>query len=163
MKTLLHIIFLATAVCLSLPASAQKDKQAKKARTEQAVRKALDERRFRIGVNYMIPMRGRSRILSTNYSIEVRNDSLFSYLPYAGEAYSIPYGGGKALNFNAPILTYEAKDKKRGRKEIKITTANEEDTYTYNLTVFPNGSARVQVQPIRRQSVSFSGQMELED
>lgn len=160
MKTLLYIIFLATAVCLSLPASAQKDKQAEKARTEQAVRKALDEHRFRIGVNYMTPMRGRSRVLTDNYSLEVRNDSLFSYLPYTGEAYNIPYGGGKALNFDAPIQTYEQKEKKRGRKEIKLTTANEEDNYTYTLTIFPNGSVHIHVQPMQRQSISFSGQMD---
>lgn len=163
MKKSFCIILLTAAVCFPLHLSAQKDKQAEKARNEQAVKKAIDERHFRIDVNYMTPTRGRSRALTDSYSLEVRNDSLFSYLPYTGEAYSIPYEGGKALNFNAPIQTYETKEKKRGRKEVKITTSNEEDSYTYSVTISSNGSAYIHVQPIRRQPISFSGQIELEE
>ncbi len=32
----------------------------------------------------MQPMRGGSRNLTTNYTLEIRNDSVFSYLPYFG-------------------------------------------------------------------------------
>ena len=46
-------------------------------------------------------MKGRSRALTSDYSIEIRNDSVFSYLPYFGVAYNVPYGGGKGLIFNA--------------------------------------------------------------
>ena len=108
-------------------------------------------------------MKGRSRALTTLYSLEVKNDSIFSYLPYVGEAYNVPYGGGKGLNFQAPISQYESKEGKKGTIEIKLKTRNEEDSYTYRITVFTNGSTQIYVQPNNRQSISFSGKMNLND
>lgn len=55
------------------------------------------------------------------------------------------------------------KEGKRGRRDIKFTTTNDEDTYTYALTVYPNGSTSIRVQPTRRQSISFSGEMVTEE
>ena len=159
MRKSTYTLLLACALATTGTAQAQSDRQAEKARTEQAVQKALDERRFCIDVNYMNPMRGRGRALTTPYSLTVRNDSVLSYLPYVGQAYSVPYDGGKALNFSAPISAYEMKEGKRGRKNIKFTTSNDEDTYIYTLTVFPNGSTSIHVQPTRRQSISFNGEM----
>ena len=164
MKSLPTLALLAAALTCAAPASAQKkDKEAEKARTEQAVRKALEARAYTVSFDYMNPMKGRGRTLTSNYSIEVRNDSLFSYLPYAGEAYNVPYGGGKALNFNAPIAEYSQEAGKKGRTEITLDVRNEEDHYTYRLTVFPDGNATLYVQPTHRQSISFSGEMETEE
>ena len=160
-KTLAGLFLLVCTLTSTLPVLAQNDRQARKARIEQAVANALDARRYSIRVNYMTPLKGRGRALTTSYSLSVRNDSVFSYLPYAGEAYSVPYGGGKALNFDAPIATYEMKEGKRGRKEIKFTTDNGEDNYTYSLTVFPDGSTHIHVLPNRRQSISFNGKMDI--
>lgn len=163
MKTIISTLALAATLTISVPAAAQQDKESKKERTEQAVKKALEERNYTIAINHMNPMKGRSRTLTSDYSIEVRNDSLFSYLPYAGEAYNVPYGGGKALNFNAPIGEYKQEAGKKGRTEITLDVKNEEDHYTYRLTVFPNGNATLNVQAIHRQSISFSGEMETEE
>ena len=148
MRKSIYTLLLACTLATTGTAQAQSDRQAEKARTEQAVQKALDERRF-----------CRGRALTTPYSLTVRNDSVLSYLPYVGQAYSIPYDGGKALNFSAPISAYEMKEGKRGRTNIKFTTSNDEDTYIYTLTVFPNGSTSIHVQPTRRQSISFNGEM----
>lgn len=164
MRQLICIAFLACTLASAVPVQAQKkDKEAEKARTEQAVKEALEARRYHIDVNYMTPMRGRARALTDNYSLTVRGDSVLSYLPYVGQAYSVPYGGGKALNFDARIQTYEMKDGKKGRKEIRFTTTNDEDSYTYQLTVYPDGGTQIHVLPTRRQSISFNGEMDTED
>ena len=164
MRQLICIAFLARTLASAAPVQAQKkDKEAEKARTEQAVKEALEARRYHIDVNYMTPMRGRARALTDNYSLTVRGDSVLSYLPYVGQAYSVPYGGGKALNFDARIQTYEMKDGKKGRKEIRFTTTNDEDSYTYQLTVYPDGGTQIRVLPTRRQSISFNGEMDTED
>ena len=52
---------------------------------------------------------------------------------------------------------------KKGKKEIRINVSNDEDTYIYTLTVFPNGNTSRHVQPTQRQSISFSGELELND
>lgn len=88
----------------------------------------------------MQPMRGGSRNLTTNYTLEIRNDSVFSYLPYFGVAYNAPYGGGKSLIFNASITAYTTRALKKGKIQIDFKTRSDEDNYEYRLTIFPDGS-----------------------
>lgn len=55
--------------------------------------------------------------MTTNYTLEIRNDSVFSYLPYFGVAYNAPYGGGKSLNFNASITGYTTRALKKAKSK----------------------------------------------
>ena len=66
MKKSIYTAFLACTLASATPIQAQTDKEEQKARTEQTVREALEARRYRIDVNYMTPMRGRSRALTDN-------------------------------------------------------------------------------------------------
>ena len=105
MKTAKLILLCLSGMLAMQPATAQ-SRSEKKAQTERSVREALNAGQYKIKVDYMQPMRGRSRALTSDYSIEIRNDSVFSYLPYFGVAYNVPYGGGKGLIFNAPLTGY---------------------------------------------------------
>lgn len=145
---------------ITSPATAQSKKE-KKQKTEQAVRRAIDVKDYKINVNQVTPMKGGSKHLTSNYSVEVRNDSIYSYLPYFGVAYNIPYGGGKGLNFNAPISEYTTEYSKKGNAKITLRLRNDEDNYIYNITVYPNGMSDIQVTPTNRQSISFSGEMDI--
>lgn len=149
------------ALCAVLPASAQKRKE-KEARMERKIQKAIETKRYKISVNYVLPQRGNGRAATSNYSIEVRNDSLFSYLPYFGVAHRAPYGGGKGLIFDAPINQYESKKDKKGRVRIQFDVRNEEDSYTYYVTIYSNGSANIDVRPTNKDSISFTGELETE-
>ena len=104
-------------------------------------------------------MRGVSKSVSYGYSVEVRNDSLISYLPYFGRAYSVPYGGGKGLNFTERIGSYKEFQEKSGKRHIEIGLKNEEDTYLYTIVVFDNGKSSIDVQSRQRERISFSGDM----
>ena len=104
-------------------------------------------------------MSGSSRSISYGYSVEVRNDSLFSNLPYFGKAYQVPYGGGKGLIFDASITHYQESQKKNGSRQIDVEVKNEEDTYDYHMTVFDNGSSSINVQAREREGISYSGEM----
>jgi len=107
-------------------------------------------------------MRGSSRSVSYGYSVEVRNDTLFSYLPYFGRAYNVPYGGGKGLNFSHPIENYQEYQKKNGQRHIEIGLTNEEDTYLYTIEVFDNGNSSVEVLSRQRERIFYTGMMEFE-
>lgn len=165
MKTI-KLILLGLACITALSATAQsrnKSRSEKKAHIERAVKESIDLKQYKINVNHMQPMSGRSRALTSNYSIEVRNDSVFSYLPYFGVSYSAPYGGGKGLIFNAPISEYKTEQHKKGKVVIDFSTRNEEDNYKYNLTFYPNGSASIHVQPTKKQPISFTGEMDIKE
>lgn len=144
------------------PITAQSKKE-KKQRTEQAVRQAVEAKNYKIDVDRVMPMKGGSRHLTSNYSVEIKNDSIYSYLPYFGVAYSVPYGGGKGLNFNAPISEYTTEYNKKGNAKINLKLRNEEDSYIYNITIFPDGTSSIQITPTNRQSISFSGKMDVKE
>lgn len=148
-------------ICGSMTPVMAQTKKEKKQQTEQAVREAIDAKKYKIDVNRVMPMKGGNKHLTSDYSLEIRNDSIYSYLPYFGVAYTIPYGGGKGLNFNAPLSEYTSEYSKKGNARITLKVRNEEDNYIYNITIYPNGTSSIQVTPTNRQSISFSGEMDI--
>ena len=154
-KTLMMLI---ASVLLLGACATQEERAARKAERARMVTAALNAREYKIDISRMIPSKGPSKSVSS-YSIEVRNDSLISYLPYFGRAYNVPYGGGKGLNFSAPISKYTEREGKNGQREIEMTITNSEDTYFYVLNVFDNGSSSLYVQSRNRERISYTGDM----
>lgn len=149
-----------TALVMLVGCVSAEERAVRSAEQLKAVKAALQERKYYIAVSRMYPPRGASKSLSYGYSVEVRNDSLFSYLPYFGRAYDIPYGGGKGLDFSAPICNYQESQPKSGQCHIEIGVKNEEDTYLYSFDIFDNGSATINVQSRQRERINYSGEME---
>lgn len=162
-KKLVSILTLSLVLIVLGGCVSSEERAAQKAELTRKVKVALDKRVYKISINRMLPMRGSSKNVSYGYSVEVRNDSLFSYLPYFGRAYEVPYGGGKGLSFEAPILHYQETMTKNGSQQIGIELTNEEDSYTYHITVFDNGSSSIDVQARKRESISYSGEMIFEN
>lgn len=160
MKTRKLIVLWLLCTVATLPSMSQ-ERNEKKAMIERAVKEAIDSKDFKINVDRMHPMRGRSRTLTSSYSLSIKNDSVFSNLPYFGVAYSAPYGGGKGLNFDEPISEYKIELLKKGKVKIDFHTRSEGDRYQYSLTIFANGSASIHVLPTNKQSISFGGTMEV--
>ena len=155
------VMALLAAVLLGGCATSE-ERAAQKAEQVKKVTAALNRRQYKIAIARMYPMNGPSKTVTYGYSVEVKNDSLFSYLPYFGRAYNVPYGGGKGLNFSAPIGSYQEEVAKNGKRRIEIGLTNEEDTYLYILEVFDNGSSTVSVTSRQREQISYSGDMEFD-
>ena len=155
------VMALLAAVLLGGCATSE-ERAAQKAEQVKKVTAALNRRQYKISIARMYPMNGPSKTVTYGYSVEVKNDSLFSYLPYFGRAYNVPYGGGKGLNFSAPIGSYQEEVAKNGKRRIEIGLTNEEDTYLYILEVFDNGSSTVSVMSRQREQISYSGDMEFD-
>ena len=93
------------------------------------------------------------------YSLEVRNDSMFSHLPYMGEARNLPYGGGVGLNFDEHISSYVQQQQKNDEYLIEIGVKNTEDVYVYTIRVFDNGRSSIDVRSRLRDPISYSGEL----
>ena len=143
--------------------ASSEERAAQKAEFSRKVKAALDKRAYKISINRMLPMQGASRSVSYGYSVTVKNDSLFSYLPYFGRAYDVPYGGGKGLSFDAPIGHYHEIQSNNGSRQIDIELKNEEDNYTYHITVFDNGSSSIDVQARKPERISYNGEIIFEN
>ena len=78
-----------------------------------------------------------------------------------GEAYRLPYGGGKGLNFKATIYNYSLTMAGDKCYLIEYDVTNDEDTFHYRINIFTNGKAIIDVWARDRDSISFQGELEL--
>ncbi len=162
MKQFFKFMMVTLITCLLFGScAAQKDQSAQKVSQATKVTEALDARDFTISIDRMIPMRGSARNV-TDYYVTVRNDSLFSSLPYVGRAYNIPYGGTNGLSFSAPINSYKEDIKKNGQRNIDIKLRSTEDSYTYNIIIYDNGRSSLNVKAQQLEAISYSGELEFE-
>ncbi|MBQ9678933.1 MAG: DUF4251 domain-containing protein [Prevotella sp.] len=155
-KILLLIMVVGLVACSTLTPAEKAERAAKQA---AFVANALNDRHYKIDIQMMYPQRGPAKNVTGTYSLEVKGDSLISYLPYFGRAYQVPYGGGKGLNFIGIIERYSAVKDAEGRNQIAIELTNEEDTYLYMLDIFDNGSTTIDVRAKQREPISYSGEM----
>lgn len=121
MRTKKQIFMLLLALLVGIPTLSAQSKKEKKEQKKEAVKKLIESENYKIDVNTAMPMRGRSIPLTSSYSLEIRNDSVISYLPYYGRAYSIPYGGGDGLNFKAVLKEYSMEMDKKGNADSHLT------------------------------------------
>ena len=142
----------------SLFSQSKKEKREKRA---WEVKERIESKRFTIDVNRAIPMGGQAINLTSPYSLEMRGDSVISYLPYFGRAYSVPYGGGDGLRFSQSITGYTCTFGKKGKTHIHFATRTDDDIYRLDIQVFSNGSATIAVMPTHKQSITFQGEIAL--
>ena len=114
-------------------------------------------------LNYMIfngqPISGQ-RYLSPGYDVRLAKDSLISYLPYIGVAYSgtgYNNSNDNGIKFTSTDFTYTYKAKKNGMFYVLIKPKDVRNTNQLSLDISPTGSADLTVISNNRQSVRFSG------
>ena len=151
-------VLLTVSSCGVLSSETREERVAREAREAKMVRQAVESGEFTIDIDRMYPLRGTSKMVN-NYSIKVKDNVLISHLPFIGQAWRVPYGGGHALNFDAPVVNYTAVENGKDGYEIRIFVKTDEDEHLYRLTVFDNGRASLDVQSGNRDRISYSGQM----
>lgn len=158
MRKKVLLLLLALLPGMGTPLSAQSRKE-KKEQKKEAVVRSIRSGHYKIDVQTALPKSGPSVPLSARFSLEIRNDSVLSDLPYFGRAYSIPYGGGDGLQFSAPVQGYTVEIDKKGTADIRFMVRNSEDQYEFSTKIYSNGSTSIQVNMQRRQSINFHGQL----
>lgn len=121
---------------------------------KEKVVKLLEERNYTLIARTMLPNGLPAVILDGSWDLKVKGDSVYCYLPYAGQAYSLPYGGGEGLNFNGEINSYESKTV---RKSTVITfyVKTSEDNYRFVIDVSQNGGVSLRISSNNKRSISF--------
>ena len=147
---------LLVSACGILDSETREEREAREAREAQMVREGVEIADFSIDITRMHPLRGSAKTV-TNYDVTVKDGVLISHLPYVGRAYRVPYGGGHALNFDAPIAQYSVTPYGRDGYEIHIYVKTDEDQHLYRITLFENGTANVDVQSNNRDRISYTG------
>jgi len=154
------IVFVAlTLLAMGCATSQQRAEQ--KIATQKAVTEALTNRHLRINVRSMNPFRYASRTVSYGFFLEIKGDTLESYLPYMGQAYQAAAFSSEGLNFEAPIVSYRETRAKKNMTSIELDVKTREDNYHYTLEIHDTGTAYIRVRCQNRDSISFDGDCEV--
>lgn len=166
--------YLASMACTLLAAMAlngcatSKEKAARKTEQAERVKAALAERHYKIVVNAMADQsktdENRSPQLRYRYSLEVRNDSLISFLPQYGYNHILSEAGvgWRGLILKEPISSYQEELTKKGKRHIEISVENDHDALVFAIEVSANGDSYITVRSRRRERISYSGYMMLD-
>ena len=128
-----------------------------------AVLGAIADKRWHIDITSMSTMRYGSRTVSADFFLELRGDTLRSYLPYLGQAQvSSSLSPTMGLNFEERVRQYQESRPKEKYTQIDIDVKTKEDTYHYVIDIYDSGQANIRVQSMHRDPISFDGTMEIE-
>jgi hypothetical protein len=152
MKKLISFLLLTAAL---LPAAVQAQEKKDK---EAAIKQLVESKNYVFKARTALPSSGRSRQLNTDFDLRISNDTLNSYLPYFGRAFTAPvYPSESPLNFTSTNFEYTVSDRKKGGWNILIVPKDVQDPRQMSLSVFDNGSASLTVTSNNRQPISFNG------
>jgi len=106
----------------------------------------------------MPPGPSPDRQLNGNYDLTVTKDSVISYLPYFGRAYTAPMDPTKGgIQFTSTKFDYKVTEKKKGGWTIVIKPKDTQEASQLILNVSTAGYTSLQVIGINRQPIIFNG------
>ena len=152
----INIVLLLLAMLASC--ATQQERAEQMAQRQKMVKEAVEKRQWCIDVTSMHTMRYGTKTVTPDFYLELRNDTLRSYLPYLGQAHRAPLGSpSKGLNFETKVLSYQQNKKKEHLYEIEIKVRTEEDGYDYRAELYDSGEACIRVRSNDRDPISFDG------
>jgi hypothetical protein len=155
MKTLIFLLFCIAAVACSQP------KESQTGSADQGIGRMIKDQEYTFTARTVLPTGGRIVQLTSNYDMRVSKDSVISFLPYFGRAYTAPIGGTNAgIQFTSTDFNYKVSERKKGGWQILIRPKDVQDIQQVNLTVSEGGSASLQVTSNNRQPISYNGVIE---
>lgn len=166
MKKTNYLLLLLSAACLMLNVScASTQASAEKQAQALEIRKKVENGDFTFKATYAYPTGFRSMYLSPYYDVKVKSDTVVAYLPYYGRAYSAPMDpteGG--IKFTSTDFDYNVKPgKKNGNWLVDIRFNDTKREILFFFDIWENGTARLNVTDTNRQSISFNGNIEVND
>lgn len=127
------------------------------------ISKSIENKLFTVSFNYVNPMRMQSIALTSEYTLTIKGDSAFAYLPYYGVVHTAPFNmsdGG--IKFASAMQKLDKRlNKKHDGWEIRFKIDKPEYHYNLHLTVYKNGSSTLQVNSYDKDPISYFGEIEI--
>jgi hypothetical protein len=163
MKILILSVLLAFSVTVTYAQNTgNKSKKQLKAeqktwQTEQ-IKAVIRSKNFVFKAQTVIPKNERTKTLTTDFGIEVKNDSVYSYMPYFGNIYSRDYSSFKdsPMGFMQPVDDYSTERTKSGYI-VRIKVKNGHDVINLTFHISKTGNASLSASSINRQSITYTG------
>lgn len=101
---------------------------------------------------------GLIQLSGGRYELIVHKDSVESYLPYYGRAYTATMNpDDSGIKFKSKKFSYKADKKKKGSWQISMNFKDVKESPSMILSVSENGYATLNVNSNNRQPITFNG------
>jgi hypothetical protein len=159
------------ALLMLVSCATQQERAEQRAKMRQAVEEAVNSRQLHIDIKSMNSMRYGARSVTPDFFLELRGDTLCSYLPYLGQAHQAPMmSPSMGLNFEAPIIKLTESQPKATNGQPKggndnniwrltIDVKTKEDSFRYIIDLYDSGEAYIRVNSQRLDPISFDGRI----
>lgn len=156
MKKYLFSMVMATFLLVSC--ATQQERVERREQTRTAITEAVSKRRLHIDVSWMNTLKFGSKMVSSDFFLELRGDTLQSYLPYMGQAYQATMTTpSQGLNFVVRTKGIHESRPKKNFTQLEMEARTDEDNYRYIIEIYDTGKANIRVHSIHRDPVSFEG------
>lgn len=164
MKSLNHIIQKSVCLCLLLTLGtcltvlAQDTHKEKQAIKITHIKNLVESQNFVFIAQMALPMSGNTRQLTSEYDVHVSKDTISSYLPYFGRAYSASLNPDDAgIKFVSKDFEYKSTNRKKGGWDIQIKPTDTKNVQQFNFSISEDGYANLQTTLTDKQPISFNG------
>lgn len=156
------LLFCVTGVCFSMLlffACGTTQSAAEKKMLAAEIQEGVENSTFMFEATYAHPTGYKSVYLSPYYDMKISPDTVKAYLPYYGRAYRAPRDSREGgFNFTSTDFQYSfTEGKRKGSWIAEITIHDQDRPVNFTFDIWENGSARLLVNDMNRQSISFQG------
>lgn len=138
----------------------QQERAEKRNEIRDAVTEAVESRQIRIDISWMNTLKYGSKSVTPDFFLELKGDTLNSYLPYMGQAYRPTFSSQpQGLNFEVPARSIQKSHPKNNKWIYEISARTNEDNYKYVVEIYDTGKATIHVSSTSRDPISFDGEL----
>lgn len=153
-------LFLIGMVLALAGCATQQQRAERQLAMKKAVARMLEKKEWHVDVTMMSSMRYGSHSVTPDFFLELRGDTLRSYLPYLGQSYQAPmYSQSGGLDFEKPLRTYKETHPKEDLTKMEMDVKTEDDNFHFVVEVFDTGKTYIHVRSNHRDPISFDGNM----
>lgn len=136
----------------------QQQRAERREQTATAVNGMTARRQWHINVTAMNTVRYGTRTVTPDFFLELRGDTLTSYLPYMGQMFVAPMATHEqGLNFELPVKNFSASKPRQHLNRMEMDVATRMETFHYIVEIDDSGKAFIRVQSHNRDAISFDG------
>lgn len=129
--------------------------------TSQAQQAVVDDTHWHIDITSMNSLRYGNKMVTPDFFLEMRGDTLQSYLPYLGQAFRSDYGSTEGvLDFELPVKNLQVSRPKKYMKRLEMDVWKRQELLHYTVELNDDGGAFVRVRSNDRDPISFDGNIE---
>ena len=161
MKQFLKILATVFSICFFLFGNMERS-IAQNANTYKILSDKIANKDFVFVAQSLTSQGGRLRVLTSEYDVEIKNDSIKSYLPYIGNAQEAPTTSDDAgIIFTSTEFGYTYEPTKKKSWDVTVKFRDQKNTTQFNFTIYDDGNASLNVNSLLRDPISFRGYIKL--